>query len=183
MPLVGIIAKKREFQAIKKELQDYNIELIHINKESIKNIGNIFFEEIVILEDINLLTDEYEFMDKLILKTRYLIINADIEINILKYIKIDCPVKVITFGFNSKATITISSVNDEKIIICLQRNLELADNKVIESQEREIKIRQDTNKKIHNKLVVFIIKELHNLKSITRKCQDMKEKHEKNRKN
>ena len=37
MPLVGIIAKKREFQAIKKELQDCNIELIHLNKKTIKN--------------------------------------------------------------------------------------------------------------------------------------------------
>ena len=38
MPLVGIIAKKRDFQAIKEELQNYNIEFIHINKDSIKNI-------------------------------------------------------------------------------------------------------------------------------------------------
>ena len=86
MPLVGIIAKKRDFQAIKKELQNYNIELIHINKKSIGNIANIFFEEIIILEDINLEADEYEFMNEVVSKTKYLIINADIEINILKYI-------------------------------------------------------------------------------------------------
>lgn len=164
MPLVGIIAKKRDFQAIKKELKNYNIEFIHINKESIKNVGKIFFDEIIILEDINLTTNEYEFMNEVVLKTKYLIINADIEINILKNIKTESPVKVITFGFNSKATITISSVNDEKIIVCLQRELEIADNKIIESQEKEIKMIQNTNRKIHNKLVVFIIKELHNLK-------------------
>ena len=82
----------------------------------------------------------------------------------MKNIKTESPVKVITFGFNSKATITISSVNDEKIIVCLQRELEIADNKIIESQEKEIKMIQNTNRKIHNKLVVFIIKELHNLK-------------------
>ena len=164
MPLVGIIAKKRDFQAIKKELQNYNIELIHINKKSIGNIANIFFEEIIILEDINLEADEYEFMNEVVSKTKYLIINADIEINILKYIDTEAPVKVITFGFNSKATISISSVNDEKVIVCLQRNLERVDNQIIESQEKEIKIFQDTNRKIHNKLVVFIIKELHNIK-------------------
>ena len=164
MPLVGIIAKKRDFQAIKKELQNCNIELIYLNKETIMNVNKIFFEEIIILEDINLMPSEYKFMNEVILKTKYLIINADIEINILKYITIEKPVKVITFGFNSKATISISSVNDEKIIVCLQRNLERVDNKIIESQEKEIKIFKDTNRKIYNRLVVFIIKELHNIK-------------------
>ena len=103
-------------------------------------------------------------MNDIVLKTNYLIINADIDRKIVKYITVDKPVKVITFGFNSKATISISSVNDEKIIVCLQRNLERVDNQIIESQEKEIKIFQDTNRKIHNKLVVFIIKELHNIK-------------------
>ena len=163
MPLVGIIAKKRDFQAIKEELQNYNIEFIHINKDSIKNIKNIIFEEIIFLEDINLNCDEYEFMNKIVLKTKYVIVNADIEINILKYIKIDCPIKVITFGFNSKATITISSVKDDKIIVCLQREIEKTDKGLIESQEKGINIIDNNNRKIHNKLVIFIIKELHNL--------------------
>ena len=163
MPLVGIIAKKRDFQVIKEELQNYNIEFIHINKDSIKNIKNIIFEEIIFLEDINLNSDEYEFMNKIVLKTKYVIVNADIEINILKYIKIDCPIKVITFGFNSKATITISSVKDDKIIVCLQREIEKTDKGIIESQEKEINIIDNSNRKIHNKLVIFIIKELHNL--------------------
>ena len=108
--------------------------------------------------------NEYEFMNEVVSKTKYLIINADIELNIFRYIKMENPVKVVTFGFNSKATISISSVNDEKIIVCLQRNLERVDNKIIESQEKEIKIVKDTNRKIYNKLVDYIVKELHNIK-------------------
>ena len=46
MPLVGIIAKKRDFQIIKNELQKYNIELVLISKKSIRNVSKIFFEEI-----------------------------------------------------------------------------------------------------------------------------------------
>ena len=88
MPLVGIIAKKRDFQSIKKELQDCNIELIHLNKKTIMNVNKILFEEIIIIEDINLIPSEYKFMNEVVLKTKYLIINADIEINILKYITI-----------------------------------------------------------------------------------------------
>ena len=38
MPLVGIIAKKRDIQAIKKELAEYEVEIIHLNKEALKNM-------------------------------------------------------------------------------------------------------------------------------------------------
>lgn len=162
MPIVGIIAKKRDYKVIRGELQGYNIECIHINKNSTKNIKNIFFEEIIILEDINIDKSEYESISEIVSKAKFLIINADIEINILKYIKIEKPIKVITFGFNSKATITISSVNEEKIIVCLQRELERPDNTIIESQEKEINIIDGFNKKIQNKMVIFIVKELHN---------------------
>ena len=164
MPLIGIIAKKRDVQRINKELKESNIKIIEITKESIKNVKNISFEEIIVLEDIKLDTEEYKYMNEIMSKTKYLILNGDIKIGFLNEINIENPIKVITFGFNSKATITISSVNDEKIIVCLQRELEIADNKIIESQEKEIKMIQNTNRKIHNKLVVFIIKELHNLK-------------------
>ena len=39
MPLVGIIAKKRDIQAIKKELAEYEVEIIHLNKEALKKMG------------------------------------------------------------------------------------------------------------------------------------------------
>ena len=164
MPLIGIIAKKRDNQIIKKNLKESDIEIVEITKESIKNVKNICFEEIIVLEDIKLEADEYKYMNEIISKTKYLVLNGDIKIEFLKKMNIEKPIKVITFGFNTKATISISSVKEEKIIVCLQRELERADNKIIESQEKEIKMIQNTNRKIHNKLVVFIIKELHNLK-------------------
>ena len=66
MPLIGIIAKKRDIQAIKKELQESDIKIIEIAKENIKNVKNIGFEEIIILEDINLKLEEYKYLNKLI---------------------------------------------------------------------------------------------------------------------
>lgn len=163
MPLIGIIAKKRDIQAIKKELQESNIKIIEITKEAIRNVKNIVFEEIIILEDINLEIEEYKYMNEIISKAKYLILNGDIEIEVLKEINIEKPIKVITFGFNTKATITISSVKEEKIIVCLQRDIEKIDGDIIETQEKEIKISKENNKKIYNKLSVFIIKALHNL--------------------
>ena len=155
MPLVGIIAKKRDIQAIKKELAEYEVEIIHLNKESLKNMKNIIFKDLIILEDINL--------KEVISKAEYLILNSDIDFGGLKYIKLKKPIKTITFGFNPKSTITISSVKEDKILVCLQRNIENGDKEIIETQEKEIEITKDSNKKIYNKLVVFILKELHNL--------------------
>lgn len=163
MPLIGIVAKKKDTHAIRKELSKNSIEIIQITKDSIDNIKNIQFEEIIFLEDINLNDKEYKYMSEIISKTKYLILNGDIQINLLKEMKIEKPIKVITFGFNSKATITISSVKEDKIIVCLQRDIERYDKKIIEIQEKEIKMDNESNKKIYNKLVVFIIKELHNL--------------------
>ena len=163
MPLVGIIAKKRDIQAIKKELAEYEVEIIHLNKESLKNMKNILFKDLIILEDINLQEAEYSYMEEIISKAEYLILNSDIDFRVLKYIKLKKPIKTITLGFNPKSTITISSVKEDKILVCLQRNIENGDKEIIETQEKEIEITKDSTKKIYNKLVVFILKELHNL--------------------
>lgn len=163
MPLVGIIAKKKDVQAVKKELHESNIEIIEITKDSICNIKNIKFEQIIFLEDIKVTEETYKYMEEIISNAKYIILNGDIQIEILKKIQIENPIKIITFGFNSKATITISSIKDEKIIICIQRDIENIDGKMIEMQEKEIKLNEDNKIKIYNKLAIFIIKELHNI--------------------
>lgn len=160
MPLIGIVAKKRDVQAIRKEIKEDKIDIIEITNESIKNLRNIKFEEIIFLKNINLSEEEYKYMNEIICNSRYLILNEDVEIDILRKINIQKPIKLITFGFNSKSTITISSVNDEQIIVCLQRDIEKLNGEILESQEK--KIVGQNNKKIYNSLVVFIIKELHN---------------------
>ena len=163
MPLIGIIAKKKDIQAIKKRVAKDNYEIIEINKESINNFKNIQFDYIIFLQGINLQDKEYIYMKDIILKCKYLIINADLQMNSLQNVKIDKPIKLITFGFNSKATITISSVKEQKIIVCIQRNIETISNKIIEAQEKEIQFKDEKMEKIYNELTVFIIKELHNL--------------------
>lgn len=165
MPLIGIIGNKKDIQNIKKKISIKNneIEIIEINRQSIKNLKNIKFDEIIFLKDINLEKEEYTFMENIISKIQYLIINADINMTILEKIKTEHPIKLITFGFNLRSTITISSVKDEKIMICLQRNIRKNNNELIETQEREIEINLKNDKKIYNEIIIFIIKELHNL--------------------
>ena len=160
MSLVGIVAKNKDICEIKKALKNRNIEIIEITKQSIKNIKHIKFEEIIFLQNINIEAEEYKYMNEIISNTKFLIFNGDIEIDILSKLEIEKPIKVITFGFNSKSTITISSIKDEKIIVYIQRDIENANGEIIEMQEKQI-ITKDI-KKIYNNIVVFIIKELHN---------------------
>ena len=160
MPLVGIIAKKKDIQAIKKELKHCEIEIIEITPKSVQNIKNINFEEIIINEDIILNEFEYQYMREILSKTKYLIINCDIEIDMLKKIKLENNFVKKEYY---KATITISSVKDERILVCLQRDIQKVDGKIIEAQEKIIYLNDSKSNKIYNELVVFIVKELHNL--------------------
>ena len=160
MLFIGLIAKKKDVQSIKKDIKEKEIEIIEIKENNIENLKNIKFEEIIFLDDINLKENEYTFMKELIQNSKHLIINTDISINILRKIGIEKPIKIITFGFNSKATITISSIKENKVMIFIQRDIMIAKQKRIETQEKEIKL--ENNEKIYNKIVTFIIKELHN---------------------
>ena len=170
MPLVGIVAKNKEIQSIRKEIKGNNIEIIEITKESIKNIRNIKFEEVIFLQNINFAEEQYKYMNEIISNAQYLILNGDIEIDIFKKINLQKPIKLITFGFNSKSTITISSIKEEKVIVCIQRDIEKTNGKILEIQEKEI-ISKNA-KKIYNYLVVFIIKELHNWQKIVKMAQN-----------
>ena len=53
MPLIGIVARKKDIKDIKRKLGE-NYELIELNSESIKNLKNIKFDEIIYNKDINL---------------------------------------------------------------------------------------------------------------------------------
>ena len=138
-----------------------NIIINKINEFDLTKLdADIKFEEIIFLDDINLKENEYIFLKELIQNSKHLIINTDISISILRKIGIEKPIKIITFGFNSKATITISSIKENKVMIFIQRDIMIAKQKRIETQEKEIKL--ENNEKIYNKIVTFIIKELHN---------------------
>ena len=161
MSLIGIIAKKKDIKEIKNNL-DIVYEVIEINNKSIENLKNIKFEQIIINKDLALNKQEEEYIKKLINTTKYIIINADINIQILNNIEIDKPLKIITYGFNSKSTISISSVKEDYIILSIQREIEKLNNEKIESQEKKIELIRGENNNIYIKIIKFIIKELHN---------------------
>ena len=81
MPLIGIVARKKDIKDIKRKLGE-NYELSELNSESIKNLKNIKFDEIIYNKDINLTEEEYKFMREIINKTKYILINSDEKIKI-----------------------------------------------------------------------------------------------------
>ena len=162
MPIIGIIAKIKDFKLINREFKNKNVKIILINEKNINNLKNIQFDEIIFMKDINLTEITYKYMKQIISNVKYLIINSDVKISNLEKLSINKPVKIITFGFNSKTTVTISSINEEKIVLSIQRNIEKVDKKIIETQEKVIEILNNHNKNVYNNLAVFIINEIHN---------------------
>ena len=112
MPLIGIIAKENDSNFIKNEIIKNSInvrfEIVNINRRSLQNIKNITFETIIINDKITELLETSKYLEEMMKRTKYLILNSDVS-NDLRFFK-DNKINLITYGLNTKATITISSV-------------------------------------------------------------------------
>lgn len=139
MAFIGIISDSKSEKIIKMILDeklDKANNIIIINSKSVDNLKNIKFETILIANNNNIVNENKEALSKIISNTKYLIINADIELEL--HLEEQLELNVITFGFNPKATITASSVEDD-ILLCIQRNIkDIAENLI---EQQEIKIR------------------------------------------
>ena len=140
MFFIGIFTNQKNEMFIKKELlnivpEDY---VIFINEKNIENIKNIKFETILI--DVPIIRKKNE-MRKIISQCKYLVLNHDVKLDktILKNLKLT----IITYGFNGKSTFSISSIDQNDLIICLQRIICNKKNNNIEPQE--FKIKNDIN--------------------------------------
>ena len=170
MPFIGIIAKECDSNFIKNEILknsiDNKFEILNINKKNIENIKNIRFDTIIINEDITDFLDHSKYLEELINYSKYLVINSDVFKN--PKILGQENEKIITYGLNNEAIITISSVKDEDILICIQKNLKDIKGNNIEQQEINIKIMKNNLKKLCNSLAIFTIISIYgeNLKKI-----------------
>lgn len=139
MAFIGIISDSKSEKIIKMILDeklDKSNNIIVINSKSVENLKNIKFETVLIANNNNIIKENKETINKIINNTKYLIINADIELELQFEEQVE--LNVITFGFNPKATITASSVEDD-ILLCIQRNIKDIEGKIIEQQEMKIR--------------------------------------------
>ena len=168
MTFVGIISDNKSFQVLKENIgaQDYN--LIQINNKSIDNIKNIKFEIIVINKELKSLEEKKLIIDTLCMNSKYILLNTDLNKDY--YFSQRCTEKIITFGLNHKATVTISSITESSILVYLQRNVKDKNEKLIEVGEKQVKINKDNKIKVYEILIIYIISTINNepitLKSI-----------------
>lgn len=142
MSFIGVITDVKNEIYMKKKLQKalgiVNREVIVINENNIQNIKNVRFETILLGGNYNNIIENIDILKSMISHCRYLVLNVDIDHN-LQMIS-DMNLKVITYGFNRKSTITISSVKEDDMMICIQRQIENIYGKIIEPQESSVSI-------------------------------------------
>ena len=159
MAVIGIITKSNNINEIEKTLEKYGIHeknIVIISKHTIEIIKNVKFDIIIIFDQI----EDDDILKKVLDSSKYLIINTDFKENV-KLLNMAEDQYVITFGFNSRATITIISNENDEIILDLQREIENLEKKKIESQE--IKLENNFNKnriyeEISMKILTFLVK-------------------------
>ncbi|MGN1297930.1 MAG: hypothetical protein ACI4VH_05900 [Clostridia bacterium] len=155
MTFIGVISDNKIFENINMHLKSDKFKLIHINKKSIENIKNIRFETIIIDSNLENFKQEENIIEQICLNSKYLIINTDIN---LKFnISNNNKINIITYGLNQKATITVSSITDTDVLIYLQRNIRTVTNKMVEVEEKRIKVNENNKLKIYEILIIYII--------------------------
>ncbi len=147
MAFVGVVCDNKNEHYIRRILEKElrNKTIIIFTEENIENLKNIKFETVAIFSNNYKILSKKAIVKNIISKVNYLIINADekIDLNFLENVNLN----VITYGFSSKSTITASSVKEEEILICIQRNIYNVNKIEVEPQEINIKTRNkiDTN--------------------------------------
>lgn len=160
MSIIGIIAKEKRVNQIKKQIQkeNLNIEFVCINNKSIKNVRNIKFEIIIIEDSLIKLQENKEYMKYIMKNSKYILLNSDINISEEDFKDIE--LKILTYGLKQKATITISSIKEEKILISIQRAFKNFKEKIIEQKEISVELDDNSDKNMYNLLIKLAIMEL-----------------------
>lgn len=144
---IGIISKDIE---LINELISMNNKVIIITKNNVNKYLNKKIDLLVIEKKI-LKNKELELLCN---NSNYILLEDNVNLNV----KLKNKVNIITFGFNHKSTVTISSINNENIIICIQRNIKSLRNINIEPQEMIIEKTDKYN--INTDIIKKIIQEI-----------------------
>lgn len=156
MSFIGIVSESKVFENIKSKLVELaggnKFNIILINPKSIENIKNIKFDVIVIDSDLEKLSDKTEILSQMLQKTNYVLVNTDINKTTNQFENN----KLITYGLNQKAMITISSITESDMLICIQQNIK-SKNNIIEIEEKRLKLNEKCKLKTYEILILYTI--------------------------
>lgn len=131
MSLIGILTEHKNEVYLKKSLEEQRLEnIFFLNEKTINNVRNIKFETFLLGKKVE---EKQEIIRGIAQKASYFILNTDIKENLSILDNLD--LMLITYGYNQKATVTTSSVEENKMLICLQRNITNVYGHEIEPQE------------------------------------------------
>ncbi|GAA0748121.1 hypothetical protein [Clostridium oceanicum] len=127
-------------------------------------LKKLLLEVNVVVHDTSNIFDYYDYIiidkdisfDCNIINCGYFFINMDL----FKNKKIDINGNVISYGLGNKNTVTISSIEDENkgFVYCIQRYLDVEDNKsIIQPQEIPLDINYENDKELYVCMVAITI--------------------------
>lgn len=167
MLFIGVIAKRKCFEAIKKKIEEEikketkeeTIKFIPINLRSIENIKNIKFETLIVEDNLEKFKDNQKTITKIFENTQYVMINTD---NNAKPEVIEKIPNKVTYGLNQKATVTVSSISETDILIYWQKNILNKQGKTIEIEEKRLKRKREKALKTYEILIVYAFSKIYN---------------------
>ena len=155
MCFIGIItgnkSKKYINKIIKGQIKEKNFKVIYITEKNVQNMKNIRFDTIIINKKVAWLDE----LQNNFINTKYVIINSDLELDFFLLGN----VRVITYGFNSKSTITLSSNTEDSVQICVQRNIS---GKKENIEQQEIYLCKNDTTDIYDIMLLICILLLYN---------------------
>ncbi len=146
---VGLVSKSKNIEFIKDLNRMNNVRAISIKQKNDLKDKKV---DILVLEDSII---SKEFVEEILKDARYLLMQDNI--NDIQF-HLEKEMNIITFGFNHKSTVTVSSVTEEYIVICIQRIMKRIDGKEIHPKEMIIQLKNQYN--INKYIIKEIIREI-----------------------
>ena len=141
MSLIGILTQNPNKAYLREELKKRKLEdVFFLTESTVQNMRNVKFDTFLLGKKI---TEKQEMIREIAKRTDYFILNSDVKENLPLLENLD--LKIITYGYNQKASVTTSSVEEEKVIVCLQRGIKNIYQEEIEPQEMELEIDKSDN--------------------------------------
>lgn len=157
MSFIGILTDHKNEIYLKRELENSpDNEMFFLSEKTIDNVRNIKFDTFLLGKKIE---ESSEIIRSIVQKASYVIMNSDIKENVSLLDSLD--LMLITYGYHPKATVTISSAEENGVMLCLQRSIVNKYQEDIEPQEFEIQ----TDEKVSD----YAVMELTSLKLIYQK--------------
>jgi len=156
MAFIGFFTENKKENELRQMLKKYFETtgrvhtIIAINEKNIENMKNIKFD--ILIMDANVIGNT-STVQRVILNAKLVIINTDLDIN-LKCVK-NLQLRIISYGLNSKSTVTVSSVNEDVILVSVQRSVKTLKDNIIEPQEIKI-MPQICHNNLHLSMILAI---------------------------